>query len=97
MNKAQTKYAIEVMQAYLDGKPIEHKYNELPSVSWHAVNKNPGPSWDWGMFNYRVKPEPRTFKVWVRGTATYPYWDTHEIEDWQSNGWELVEVVEKLP
>ena len=97
MNKVQTKYAIEVMQAYLDGKPIEYQRVGVLNESWYAVNSNPAIFWDWGMFRYRVKPEPRTFKVWVKGNSIFSYQESHVIKSWQSCGWELVEVVEKLP
>lgn len=45
-----TKYKVEVMQAYLDGKQIEV---HLPYGSW-TLDDNP--SWNWGTFSYRVKP-----------------------------------------
>lgn len=64
MNKAQTERAIEVMQAYLDGKPIEYQRNGMSPEFWIAVNKYPEPRWDWGMFDYRVKPDPIEFEVW---------------------------------
>lgn len=95
MNKAQTKHAVEVMQAYIDGKPIERQ-RMLPSEPWCAINKNSEPSWDWEKFNYRVKPEPRTFKVWISETSIYAYHESHVIKSWQSSGWKLIEVVEKL-
>ena len=53
----QTKYSIEVMQAYVDGKTIQ---GCNPDVTWGDVEF---PTWDWSTFNYRVKPEPLT--CWV--------------------------------
>lgn len=62
MNKAQTKHAVEVMQAYIDGKPIEYQRIALSPEPWNAVTVEA--SWDWWKFNYRVKPEPVEVYVW---------------------------------
>lgn len=98
MNKAKTKHAVEVMQAYLDGKSIEYQpIIALGHEPWNAVGGKADFFWDWRKFNYRVKPAPRTFKVWARGNDIYPYHETQEISLWQSSKWKLIEVVEKIP
>lgn len=97
MNKAQTKYAVAVMQAHLDGKPIECQRIGTLTEFWIADNNNPELSWNWEEFNYRVKPEPRVFRVWIRENSIYAYHESHAIKSWQSSGWKLIEVVEKLP
>ena len=43
---------IAVMQAYADGKKIEISDGHC----WKEVE---GPSWNWGTFDYRIKPEPK--------------------------------------
>lgn len=49
-----TKEKIEVMQAYADGKGIQHSWKN--KGSWiDVVNE---PIWDWEAFDYRIKPEP---------------------------------------
>lgn len=96
MNKAKTKHAVEVMQAYLDGKPIEYQRNALDHEPWNAVGGKADFFWDWRKFNYRVKPEPRTFRVWIRENSIYAYHESHVIKSWQSSGWKLIEVMEKL-
>ena len=51
MNIEQTKKAIEVMQAYVEGKEIEYCY--VSEVEWC---KTIGPVWDWSKYIYRIKP-----------------------------------------
>jgi hypothetical protein len=56
MNTDRTKDMIQVMQAFLDGKTIEYKYEQN---QWNEIIGSE-PIWDWGNFDYRVKPEPVT-------------------------------------
>jgi hypothetical protein len=59
MNKEQTKKAIEVMQAYVDGKKIVYKpyFEHAPWV----ILMDP-PSWNWHQYDYRVKHEIINYK-----------------------------------
>jgi hypothetical protein len=57
MNIEQTKEAIRVMQAFADGKEVEHWYYEM----WVKIHV---PRWDWGNTEYRIKPTP-TFRPWT--------------------------------
>ena len=58
MNRDDTKKAIEVMQAYVDGAEIEYKY----TGHWRSTDKFPiGPAWSWLTVPYRIKPKPREF------------------------------------
>ena len=50
-----TKEMISVMQAYADGKKIEHNLNGLISDAWEDCT----PKWDWVTYDYRIKPEPK--------------------------------------
>ena len=62
MNREETKKAIEVMQAYVDGKDLEHK--SPYGKKWIQLSVNGHLSWDWATNKYRIKPqEPREF--WV--------------------------------
>ena len=57
MNIEETKEAIEVMQAYVDGKDIEMDYNG----TWLH---NKSPLWRWGVFEYRIaEPKPVEIEV----------------------------------
>lgn len=92
MNKEDTLKAIEVMRAHATGAEIETARRDragwAPSVT---------PNWNWGAYDYRVKPEPRTFRVWIKDNSMYPYQESHAGQRWQEDGWKLTEVVEKLP
>ena len=66
MNREETKKAIEVMQAFVDG--VETEYHSIPDrVNWYLVGANP--VWSWGADEYRIKPKPREF--WLRGDDNY--------------------------
>ena len=54
MTKEETKNAIKVMQAYIDGKQIE--YCELREKEWRLCDN---PLFDWNAFNYRISKEPQ--------------------------------------
>ena len=57
MNIEETKEAIRIMQAFVDGKEVEHWYYEM----WVKIHV---PRWDWGNTEYRIKPTP-TFRPWT--------------------------------
>ena len=57
MNIEETKEAIRIMQAVVDGKEVEHWYYEM----WVKIHV---PRWDWGNTEYRIKPTP-TFRPWT--------------------------------
>lgn len=55
MTREETKKAIEIMQAYVDGKEIEYYYSG--SEKW---KKSCDPSWIFfNGFKYRIKSEPK--------------------------------------
>ena len=71
MNRDETRKAIEVMQAWVDGRPVEWCPRNCPG-DWRADPQHTdidGPAWDWLQHNYRIKPEPREFWVHVDGDA----------------------------
>jgi hypothetical protein len=49
MNIEETKEAIRVMQAFVDGKEVEHRYNGI----WVKLYV---PRWGWDDTKYRIKP-----------------------------------------
>ena len=57
MKRSYTADYIKVMQAYVEGKQIQYKDDEV----WIDIDD---PDWDWHNWEYRVKPEPnyRPFK-----------------------------------
>lgn len=52
-----TEEMIKVMQAYVDGEEIEYTRS---GKDWRYSDD---PEWDWSLFEYRIKPKPRT--IWV--------------------------------
>lgn len=50
-HKERTRHRIAVMQAYVDGKPIQYK-----GLSGHWFDHDL-PTWDWKEFEYRIEPE----------------------------------------
>ena len=57
MNREETKAAIEVMQAYVDGAEIE--FANIGEDEW--AKKTLHMMWDWVHYRYRIKPKPREF------------------------------------
>ena len=57
MKRTYTADYIKVMQAYVEGKQIQYKDDEV----WIDIDD---PDWDWHNWKYRIKPEPnyRTFR-----------------------------------
>ena len=51
MKKSDTADYIKVMQAYVEGKQIQYKDDEV----WIDIAY---PDWDWHNWKYRIKPEP---------------------------------------
>ena len=60
MNREETKKAIAVMQAYVDGKQIESAQQNYKYTLQEGCDS---PLWDWSLYSYRVKPEP--IECWV--------------------------------
>jgi hypothetical protein len=57
MNIEETKEAIRIMQAFVDGKEVE-------SMSDGKWGSRTNPSWNWTNYFYRIKPTP-TFRPWT--------------------------------
>lgn len=56
MTKDETREAIKVMQAWVDGEgDVEFKAKFAPAVPWSSAK----PSWNWYKNEYRIKPKPR--------------------------------------
>lgn len=54
MKRAETKEAIAVMQAWVDGKAIQYR-SVTTNFEWNDVVGNP--IWSWTNTEYRVKPQ----------------------------------------
>jgi hypothetical protein len=58
MKVQNTIEAIRVMQAFVDGRPIECA--EVHKLNW---GETLSPVWNWNNFTYRIKPNP-TLRPW---------------------------------
>lgn len=54
MTREETEKAIKVMQDYVNGKEVE--YRIVGKDDWYNAAT---PCWDWTLYDYRVKPEPK--------------------------------------
>lgn len=62
------KEKIEVMQAALDGKEIE--VNRDDGEGWRSSFMPQNHAWEWGNYDYRIKPEPMEFHMNVFKSST---------------------------
>lgn len=65
MNRDETIKAIEVMQAWVDGKTVQ----AMVCGVWQDMPANV--TWDWADYTFRIKPEPRVCWRLVSGDGTY--------------------------
>lgn len=63
-----TKEKIEVMQAFLDGKPVE--WND--GRDWRPM-KTPNPTWSWLHYDYRIKSAKPDSIDWDHVSPTLKY------------------------
>jgi len=66
MNIEQTKEAIRVMQAFVDGKKVESMYDG----KWASVTV---PRWSWDDTQYRIKPTP-ILRPWTSDEVPLGAW-----------------------
>ena len=69
MTREQTKEAIRVMQAYVDGKDVECKY----LGGWERIDQ---PNWNWNNHDYRIKPT-KTLRPWTANEVPLGAWLRH--------------------
>jgi hypothetical protein len=67
MNIEQTKEAIRVMQAFVDGKEVEAMN---PAGNWERATT---PRWGWDDTQYRIKPTP-TLRPWTADEVPLGAW-----------------------
>lgn len=61
MTREQTKEAIRIMQAFVDGKEVQFKWG---SMGWSSTDK---PEWNWSAYDYRIKPTAK-LRPWTAET-----------------------------
>jgi hypothetical protein len=71
MNIEQTKEAIRIMQAFVDGKEVQSMYDG----KWASVTI---PRWSWDDTQYRIKPTP-VLRPWTADEVPLDCWlRTHQ-------------------
>ena len=68
MNIEETKEAIRVMQAFVDGNQVERRLRRLEG--WNTTNN---PSWNWTDCIYRIKPTP-VLRPWTADEVPLGAW-----------------------
>lgn len=81
MNKDNAKDYLPIVQALADGKTIQCRYQI--EDDWYEESEI---NFNWPLECYRIKPEPRTFEMWLSPSsgamfpfATFPN-DQHDME-----------------
>ena len=87
---------VAVYRAWLEGKPIQVVRGG--GAAWEGTAK---PSWDWYIYDYRVKPEPAkpaVAKAYIH-TAGFVQWAVNDYFDNEPNYTRAPEfdIVAKLP
>jgi hypothetical protein len=67
MNIEQTKEAIRIMQAYVDGKEVQY---EVPNKEWITTDQ---PAWNFISYNYRIKPTAK-LRPWTADEVPLGAW-----------------------
>jgi hypothetical protein len=67
MTREQTKEAILVMQAFVDGNEVEFKWM---SMDWNSTDK---PEWNWSAYDYRIKPTAK-LRPWTADEVPLGAW-----------------------
>jgi hypothetical protein len=66
MNTEQTKKAIRIMQAFVDGKEVEF----MSDGKWESINN---PSWNWTNYFYRINPTAK-LRPWTADEVPLGAW-----------------------
>jgi len=67
VNIEQTKEAIRIMQAYVDGKEVQY---EVPNKEWITTDQ---PAWNFISYNYRIKPTAK-LRPWTADEVPLGAW-----------------------
>jgi hypothetical protein len=90
MNKENAHLFLPLIQAWVDGKNLQ--YREYDDTSyWEDFEKDEEISFGDDPERYRIKPEPRTFVIYINK-------HTHQIchQNRIDSNWERIEVQEVL-
>lgn len=74
MDINETKAALEVMQAFVNGRAVQS--TPFRTNGWRI---DLTPSWDWHGMEYRIKPEPKIIYVVERNRATESAYEVETV------------------
>lgn len=71
MTREQTKEAIRVMQAYVDGEEVQYSPKQGKGSYFWTTKDNP--LWNWEHYDYRIKPTP-VLRPWTSDEVPLGAW-----------------------
>ena len=74
MTREQTKEAICVMQAYVDGEEVQYSPKQGKGSYFWTTTDNP--LWNWEHYDYRIKPTP-VLRPWTSDEVPLGAWLRH--------------------
>lgn len=94
----------EILKAVDEGKTVQWKYPYMTYwLDWDDMSLGRGEDEPfylngWKDYEWRIKPEPRVFKIWVKEGCR----PVLALEDflnkivWEREGWQLIEATENV-
>ena len=78
------KEKIAVMQAALDGADMQITWDG--ATGWHDIYRPEEFDWNWGKYDYRIKPQPK--EIWVNeyDSEISAHRSRASAEEWCSKG-----------
>ena len=78
------KRQAEVMIAFAEGKAIQSKIRRDKEINWL---ESPSPTWDWILFEYRIKPETKkvNLSAFVTENGQLIHFDMMKTKTWTSD------------
>lgn len=92
MNKLNAHLFLPIVQALVDGKQIQYRNSCHEKIHWDDFDDDEEITFDDDIEEYRIKPEPRTFEVWVNSVNSHLY----HISTTPYYNWERIVVQEVL-
>lgn len=91
MNAQNANKYLPLVQALADGKTVQYHHS---NGDWIDINES---SFDGNPAHYRIKPEPRTFEMWLFNPMgrMYPFVEGEELFA-ENEDWERITVQEVL-
>ncbi len=92
MNREDTRKAIKVMRAYVNGAEMEYKHPY--GKKWVQLSRGGDLSWDWSSVKYRIKLQPREFWLFPVSNGELRVGRAHQHIDDFANVIKVREVIE---